>query len=217
MRKLRSLGRSALALAAASLIAEAASAVGILRITEWMYNGDEFIEFTNVGDEALDLTGWSFDDNSRLPGTVSLSAFGVVAAGESVILSEADAATFRTQWGLASSVDVIGGNTTNLGRADEINLYDASATLIDRLTYDDQTIGGLRTLNLSGNIARANLGANAAALAVASVVGDEFGTVASLSGFLANPGRYPVPEPAAALLLGAAGVGLRMRRDTRRA
>ena len=72
-----------------------ATAAGVMRITEWMYNGDEFIEFTNVGDASIDLKGWSFDDDSRLAGTVSLSAFGLVDVGESVILSEFDAVTFR--------------------------------------------------------------------------------------------------------------------------
>lgn len=217
MRSFGSIARSVLALGALSLVAQSASAVGILRITEWMYNGDEFIEFTNVGDAAVDLTGWSFDDNSRAAGTVSLSAFGVVAAGQSVILSEADAATFRSQWNLSSGVSVIGGNTANLGRGDEINLYDAAANLIDRLTYDDLAIGGPRTQNISANILSANLGANAAALAVASTVGDSFGSVASLAGYIANPGRYPVPEPAAVVLLGAALCTLRLRRNRRAA
>lgn len=35
--------------------------------------------------------------------------------------------------------------TNNLGRADEINLYDGAGQLVGRLTYDDQTIGGPRT------------------------------------------------------------------------
>ena len=191
--------------------AQAASAVGIMRITEWMYNGDEFIEFTNVGDASIDLTGWSFDDDSRAAGTVSLSAFGVVAAGQSVILAESTATAFRTAWGLAASVSVIGGNGTNLGRGDEINLYDASNGLVDRLTYNDQAAGGgPRTLNVSGNILAANLGANAASLVVLSSLGDAFGSVTSSATFLGNPGSYPavVPEPAAFSLLGLSGAAL---------
>jgi len=213
-----SFAASALALGSLVLFAaQAASAVGIMRITEWMYNGDEFVEFTNVGDASIDLTGWSFDDNSRAAGSVSLSAFGSVAAGQSVILSESAAAAFRTNWGLTASVSVIGGNTNNLGRADEINLYDAGGALIDRLTYDDQTIGGPRTLNVSGNILRANLGANAANLAALSFVGDAFGTRTSGSGgFLANPGSYPVPEPDAIALAAFAVTTLAIARRGRR-
>ena len=47
--------------------------VGVMRITEFMYSGTngEFVEFTNVGNAALDLSGWSFDDDSRTPGNDS--------------------------------------------------------------------------------------------------------------------------------------------------
>lgn len=186
-----------------------ASAAGVMRITEWMYNGDEFIEFTNVGDDSIDLTGWSFDDDSRLAGTVPLSAFGLVDAGESVVLAELDAVTFRAAWGLDGSVAVLGGNATNLGRADEINLFDAGGVLVDRLTYDDQLLGGPRTINLSASIALANLGSNRADLAVASFVGDAFGSTASTATFPGNPGRYlPIPEPGTALLMSLGLAGL---------
>jgi predicted extracellular nuclease len=186
-----------------------ASASGVMRITEWMYNGDEFIEFSNVGDDSIDLTGWSFDDDSRLAGTVSLSAFGLVDVGESVVLSEFDAVTFRAAWGLDASVAVIGGNATNLGRADEINLFDAGSVLVDRLTYNDQLIGGPRTINLSASIALANLGLNRADLAVASFVGDGYGSQASTATFPGNPGQYlPIPEPGTALLMVLGLVGL---------
>lgn len=46
-----------------------------VRITEWMYSGGsgEFIEFTNLGSSAIDFTGWSYDDDSRLPGVFDRS------------------------------------------------------------------------------------------------------------------------------------------------
>ena len=186
-----------------------ASAAGVMRITEWMYSGDEFVEFSNVGDASIDLTGWSFDDNSRLAGSVSLSSFGLVDAGESVILSEVAAATFRAAWGVGAAVDVIGLSTNNLGRADEINLYDAGNGLIDRLTYNDQIIGGPQTLNRSANIALANLGLNLANLAVASVAGDAYGSSLSTASYPGNPGLYlPIPEPTTATLMTLGLLGL---------
>jgi predicted extracellular nuclease len=186
-------------------------------ITEWMYNGSEFVEFTNLGASAVDFTGWSFDDDSRTPGTTSLSAFGTVAAGESVILSELSASDFRLTWDLSAAVKVIGGNSNNLSRGDEINLYDNANLLVDRLTYSDQTIAGsIRTSNVSGNPGSlTTLGANAAIQWKLSFAGDAVGsyTVTPLSGgsFTGNPGfssfAAPVPEPETYALM-LAGLGL---------
>ncbi len=51
-----------------------------------------------------------------------------------------------------AGVKVVGENAANLGRADEINLFDANGTLIDRLTYGDQRFAGtIRAQNRSGN------------------------------------------------------------------
>jgi len=101
----------------------AATAQAQMRITEWMYDGQigskgEFVEFTNIGSSAIDMTGWSFDDDSRTANTMDLSAFGTVAAGESVIFTDATAANFRAAWALSDTVKVIGGKTANLGRDD---------------------------------------------------------------------------------------------------
>lgn len=190
-------------IAAALTLGSAAHAANSVAITEWMYNGSEFIEFTNLSGAAIDLTGWSFDDDSRAAGTVSLSAFGTLAAGETVILAEADAATFRAQWSLADSVKVIGGNATNLGRNDEINLYNASGVLVDRLRFGDSSFvpGTIRTQDVSGNPASlAVLDGSDATGWVLSSVGDAFGSRANVDGYIGNPGVFTlapaVPEPA---------------------
>lgn len=176
-----------------------------IRITEWMYDGTggEFIEFTNVGAVAIDMTGWSFDDDSRVAGTVSLSGFGVVQPGESVILTEFSAAAFRTNWSLAASVDVIGDNTTNLGRNDEINIFDAANALVDRLTYGDSVTapGSIRTQGVSGNALPADLGTNDVYAWFFSAPGDVFNSSFSAAGTFGNPGFY-VPAPGALALVG---------------
>ena len=167
-----------------------ASQAGI-RITEWMYSGagDEFIEFTNVSASVINMTDWSFDDSSREPGSVDLSAFGDVAPGESVLLVEATAEAFRADWGLAPTVKIIGELAHNLGRNDEINLYNALDDLVDRLTYGDQDIPGtIRTLNVSGNpISPSVLGTNDVSGWVLSSVGDAYGSYASAGGDLGTP------------------------------
>lgn len=209
--------RSLHGLLAALLIASPAFASASIQVSEWMYDGKdgEFIEFTNIGHSAVDFAGWSFDDDSRVPGTVSLSAFGVLGAGQSVILTESDAASFRSAWKLDASIGIIGGNTTNLGRSDEINLYDGSGTLVERFAYGDQKFAGtLRTQNRSGNPS------SLAALLPDSVdtqwtfaaSGDVFGSYQSASGDLGNPGHFiyaPVPEPEtyALMLAGLALLG----------
>lgn len=160
-----------------------------VKITEWEYNGSEFVEFTNLGDAAVDMTGWSFSDDSATAGDVSLSSAGTVAPGESFILSEASAATFRAEWKLADSVKVVGGNTTNLGRADEINLFDASGARQDTLAYGDESGKGPRTDTASAwPSSEDEIGADNAAAWTRSTVGDLENSWASVSDYIGSPG-----------------------------
>lgn len=166
-----------------------------MRITEYMYDGAdlEFVEFTNVGSTPVDMTGWQYSDNGRLdPGSapISLSGFGTVQPGESVIFCQADASVFRTAWGLCSGIKIVGGSTTNLGRADEINLYDASNNLVDRLTYGDQAFPGtIRTTGKSGYVSAAGLGANNPAAWALSALADGEGSFKSAGGDIGSPGK----------------------------
>ncbi len=199
-----------------------------IRITEWMYNGKgansagEFIELTNLGASAVDMTGWSFDDSSETPGSQSLSAFGIVASHESVILTDLSASDFRTDWGLPLSAKVIGGNSNNLSRADEMNIYDNTNALVTRLTFDDQSIAGSpRTNNISGNpisIAAALLATADTTLWKLSAGGDQYGSYTSVAGEIGNPGAFSfVPEPSsvALVILGGLGLGPRVVRRRR--
>lgn len=222
------------AVAAGSLLV-AGQAPAAVVITEWLYHaghnafGDgagEFVEFTNIGASAVDFAGWAYDDDSRVSSPISgafdLSAFGIVAPGESVIITELTEAQFRIEWGLVDSgVKILGGYTNNLGRNDEINLYD-NGSLIDRLTYGDQDWGSIRTQGRSGHAgSAAALGANDSLLWVLSSVGDVEGSWASINGSIGSPGVTSfapvqvVPVPAALPLLVSALGGLAFMRRRR--
>lgn len=178
-------------------IAISVTALPDMRITEYMYNGlgaggaGEFVEFTNVGSTAIDMTGWSFDDNSRVAGSQSLTNFGIVQPGESVILTESNAGTYRTNWNLCAGIKIIGNSINNLGREDEINLYDASNNLVDRITYGDQTFspGSIRTTAKSGWVTAAGLGANNILLWNLSAVADAETSFTSALAEIGNPGK----------------------------
>src|ERR1043166_9255999 len=82
----------------------AGPAMGQVRITEFMYDGaaggvglGEYVELTNLGASSVDMTGWTFDDSGDTSGNVAIGSFGVVAAGETVVIAQAtSAAAFRT-------------------------------------------------------------------------------------------------------------------------
>lgn len=177
----------------AMLAWSASSAVAQMRITEYMYTGAgaEFIEFTNVGLTSIDMTGWSYDDIDGVPGSVDLSAFGVVNPGESVILCEVTDAAFRADWNLPLTVDIIGGSVHNLGRNDTINLYDNTAALVDTLAFGDQTFPGtIRTQNFSGWACAQAVGINDIFNWTLSVVSDLQNSYTSTGGDVGNPGTH---------------------------
>lgn len=198
-----------------SLVLSLAQATyGGMVISEWMYAGTdgEFIEFTNIGPDPVDMTGWSFDDDSQTPGTMDLSGFGVVHVGASVILTEAPAADFATAWGL-SGVAIVGDLTANLGRNDQINLYDADDNLIDQLSYGDGDYPGtVRTQYASCNIPATDYGYTEVQTNwVLATVGDAYGSWASTGADIGSPGIV-IPEPATLVLVALCGLLIARRR-----
>lgn len=203
------------AIAAAAIAASTAAQAQVV-ITEWMYKGGvgEFIEFTNIGSTAVDFSNWSYDDDSRLAGVFSLAGFGTVAAGESVIITEVEADVFRADWGLASSVKVLGEYKNNLGNGDEINLFNGTQ-LVDRLTYGTSP----KTEDRSGHATSlAALGANNVSQWTLSSVGDIEGSWRSVAGTIGSPGQtsfapaVPEPEAYALMVAGLCVVGAMARR-----
>jgi CotH kinase protein/Lamin Tail Domain len=181
-----------------------------LRITEWMYDGagDEFVELTNLSAQPLDLTGWSLDDVHAIAGAFSLSAFGTVQPGESVLVTESTAADFRTAWDLAPMVKIIGelgaGSGNNYGRADEIHVFNADGVLEDRLNYGDQTYpGSIRTQNASGQVPCPAIAQNAVLSWQLSTIGDSYGSHAATHGDVGTPGSFTLVNCTDALFASA--------------
>jgi hypothetical protein len=102
-----------------------------LAITEVMTgevdkNHPDWWELKNYGTNDIDLTGYSFNDDSHggLSGADSASFAGVtIHAGEIILVTEIkspviDAATFRAWWGLSASVQVVVLNASDPGLGD---------------------------------------------------------------------------------------------------
>ena len=138
----QNLVRALLSLGALAGVASGAYADSLpdVRITEFMYKNEnspaEFVQITNLGTTAVDMTGWSEDDSTGQPGVHPLSGFGVLQPGESGILAETDQATFDAAWNLSSTVPFVNeGSKDNLGNGDAINLYNGSGQLVDSIVY----------------------------------------------------------------------------------
>ena len=101
---------------------------------------DDWFEITNYGSTAVDMTGFSYDDDSEQPGTV---VFGnvTIGPGESIVVwngVSANELAFETNWGVAGqnlqiiSSDEVTGTTPGLGQGgDAVVLYDTSGTPIE--------------------------------------------------------------------------------------
>ncbi len=128
-----------------------------LRLTEVMSdsnhsdsnaNGDWF-EITNTGNTAVDLAGFSFDDDSETAGASGpLPAFSLAAGASMIVLNEEVSLPFRELWDLPDDVRVVTsleitdfpGLSSN---GDAVNLYDAAGTLVDSFTFGPVIDGGL--------------------------------------------------------------------------
>ncbi|MBS0198067.1 MAG: CotH kinase family protein [Planctomycetes bacterium] len=194
-------------IALAGVASVASAALSQVRITEFMYSGTdgEFVEITNTGPATVDLTGWSYSDSARHPGDFSLGGFGLLSPGESAVFTESVATTFRAKWNLQPTTKLLGGlgNTGgggNLGRSDEINIYDSTGALVDRLTFGDDTIPGtVRTRNFSAWCMQAGLGVNDIHQWRLSADLDVQGSWHSVGNDVGNPGTHTMGDIAVTL------------------
>ncbi|MDG2399229.1 MAG: lamin tail domain-containing protein [Akkermansiaceae bacterium] len=126
-----------------------------LRITEVMSNSNhsdtaangDWFEITNTGSIAVNIAGYSFDDDDRRAGASGSFPAYVLQPGISMmVLNDASDATFRSLWNLDPSIRVIANaeisNFPGLGSGgDEVNLFNNSGGLVDRFTFGAATEG----------------------------------------------------------------------------
>ena len=172
--------------------------------------GSDWFEVTNVSSNAVDITGWKFDDSSNAFATsVALNGVTSIAAGESVIFIESSAsnlpatviANFKSEWLGASppatlQIGTYQGSGIGLSTSgDEVNLFTASGTRHSGVTFGASdatapfsTFDNTRALNDEAVSLLSEVGSNGAFLAANS---NEIGS----PGFSA-PGALRITEVA---------------------
>ncbi|HWA65850.1 MAG TPA: lamin tail domain-containing protein, partial [Mycobacteriales bacterium] len=203
-------GTSALGIRTAAQVREAgetgAAAGADIQITELAYGGlasgtraysgdsgdGEYVELTNVGYAAQDFTGWTYGVNKSTTtpsaGSVSLSGFGMVQPGQSVVVTDLTPADFRTEWGLKSSVEVINDLPTTIDSGpDTIGVFNATGVLVDSLGYANKYFAG------KGSAAYVDYGqlastSTATGWTEPATVGDAEGSWTSANGAVGSPG-----------------------------
>ncbi len=118
----------------------------------------DWFEVTNTGTTAVDITGWKIDDNSKIyTSAVSLRGATSIGPGKSVVFIEgtSDGSTdatldkaFSQAWfgtdapPTGVTIAHYGGSGVGLSTAgDEVNLFDASGTLVTGIGFGTSTTG----------------------------------------------------------------------------
>lgn len=203
--------RSVAAVAALSALAAAAS--GQIRITEAMSSSQvtpDWVELTNLGASAVDISGWRLDDSSFSTAvSVALNGITTIAPGESVVFIESAAgagiADFRAFWGDLASVQIgfYSGSGVGLSSGgDAVVIFDGSNTEINRVTFGAASGG----ISFGYNPLTATFGD----LSEVGLFGARVSAGSTPIANFASPGA--IPTPAAAGLLGLAGLVAGRRR-----
>lgn len=126
-----------------------------LRITEVMSNSNhldpqangDWFEITNTGTTAVNVGGYSFDDDSATVGTSGGFPSYLLQAGASmIVLNNASSVNFRSLWNIPASVRIITAselsNFPGLGAAgDEIYLFNNGGGLVNSYIFGAATTG----------------------------------------------------------------------------
>lgn len=215
---------SRLMLAAIAAAGASSASLASIRITEVMSSSagsgaptPDWIEVTNYGSAAVDLTGWRMDDGSfNFAASVALNGIVSIGAGESVIFIESAAgaglAGFRTFWGGLSTLQVGFYSGSGVGFSsggDGACLFDSSGVILSQVSFSAATSGSSFFFgwDSSGTLDPAYAGL----VSTVGTIGTQIGfTSSGDTGSLGT--AIGVPAPSAIALLGLASLIGRRRR-----
>ena len=199
-----------------------------IAITEINSNSDatdDWFELTNAGVDAVDITGWGYDDYPEDAERIApIRGVTSIGPGESVVIIQFDdesdvplvdqLSEFRTAWGGLAGVQVGSHAGSGLGRDDGVSIFDASGTLVLQQLYFDPAADPEADLHAGEWVGGANIdsaiwdpasGTDDPSF-IAPVLG-ELGVYAASDGGLGSPG-IAVPEPSAISIAFFALLGL---------
>jgi len=146
-----------------------------LRITEVMSgslhsstaaNGDWF-EITNTGATAVNIGGYSFDDDSPIPGSAGqvFPAYAIPAGASVIVLREVGATEFRSLWNLPANVKIFTEaevpNFPGLsGNGDSVFLFDSGNSVVNEFSFGLATTGASFARFTTGNSVPGGLSVN---------------------------------------------------------
>lgn len=107
---------------------------------------NDYWELTNFSSTAISLGGYRWNDSARTTGgsAVTIPAGTMIASGESILFALCPAATFRSWWGIPSTVQVISSSNPGLGESDAVSLFDAQGA---EVLYQSYASGQFTRLN----------------------------------------------------------------------
>jgi len=105
-------------------------------------------ELTNTSLVSVDLTGYSWDDDHHIAGTVTFGNI-TIGPGESIIILDDNGgwtASWKSQWSLGGEVNVydqsdFSGSFPGLGSSDGVFLYDPGDNPVTSVEYPSRTTG----------------------------------------------------------------------------